>query len=235
MELTANEGKQVCIETAAGTFSRYAIKTHFVQIGENYIDLIEQYIKPIYQEGDVISISEKVISLCQKRIIYKKDMKLSRLARFLSKFASHSTAGIGVDSEWKMQFAIDHCGALKIIFASICAGIGKLFGKKGIFYTIAGDEVRGLDGFYDSAFTEYGNFGIRLPEDPDGVCNEIYEKTGIRSVVVDVNDFTCDILGAGDTVPFTYDQLGEILRDNPSGQSTQLTPFVLIRPGEPCV
>ena len=232
MELTANEGKRVCIETTAGTFSRYSIKTQFVQNGENYNDLIRQYIKPLYQEGDMVSISEKVISLCQKRIIYKKDMKLSWLARFLSKFASHSTAGIGVDSEWKMQFAIDHCGALKIIWASICAGIGKIFGKKGVFYEIAGDEVRGLDGFYDHSFAEYGEYGIRLPEDPVGVCNEIYEQTGVKAVVVDVNDFTCDILGAADSIPYSTSQLAEILLDNPAGQSTQLTPFVLIRPVE---
>lgn len=232
MDFYTNEGKRAVIETTAGDFSRQAVKTHFVQIGENYIDLMEQYIKPIYQPGDIVSISEKVISLCQKRVIYKKDMKLSFLAKFLSKFASHSEAGIGVDSVWKMQFAIDHCGALKIIWAAICGGIGKLFGKKGVFYDIAGQEVRGLDGFYDHAFQAYGDFGIRLPEDPDRVCNEIYEKTGIAAMVVDANDFTCDILGVADTIPFTRQQLAEMILDNPAGQSTQMTPFILIRPAE---
>ena len=230
MELTANEGKRVRIETPVGTFARYAIKTHFIEVGENYIDLVKQYIVPIYQEGDMVSISEKIISLCQKRIIYKKDMHLSWLARFLSCFASHSTAGIGVDSVWKMQFAIDHCGRLKILWASVCSAIGKLFGKRGIFYQIAGDEVRGLDGFYDSAFAEYGEFGIRLPEDPTKVCNDIYEQTGVLATVVDVNDFTCDILGMSDAISFTDAQMIDILQDNPAGQSTQLTPFVLIRP-----
>lgn len=230
MELTANEGKRVRVDTTAGSFARYAIKTHFVQVGENYIDLINQYIRPIYEEGDMVSISEKVISLCQKRIIYKKDMRLSWLARFLSRFASHSTAGIGVDCAWKMQFAIDHCGVLRIIWASVCSAIGKLFGKRGIFYRIAGDEVRGLDGFYDSAFAEYGEFGIRLPENPTQVCNDIYEQTGVLAAVVDINDYTCDILGMADAIACSYGQMAEILLDNPAGQSTQLTPFVLIRP-----
>lgn len=65
------------MEVNGKRFNRYAIKTHFVQIGENYIDIIEKYIKPIYKAGDFISISEKIISLCQKRVIYKKDMKVS--------------------------------------------------------------------------------------------------------------------------------------------------------------
>ena len=63
-----------------------------------------------------------------------------------------------------MQFAIDHCCAVKIIWAAICAGIAKMFGKKGVFYDIAGPEVRGLDGFYDHSFKEYGRFGIMLPD-----------------------------------------------------------------------
>lgn len=230
MSIYTNPGKRADIETTAGCFSRSAVKTHFVQIGESYIDLINRYIMPHYQEGDIVSISEKVISLCQKRVVYKTDMKLSFLARFLSKFASHSKAGIGVDSVWKMQFAIDHCGAPKIIWASLCAGAGKLLGKKGVFYDIAGAEVRGLDGFYDRAFQEYGDYGIRLPEDPDRVCNEIYEKTGVKAVIVDANDFTCDILGVADAVPYSRQQLAEMILDNPAGQSDQRTPFVLIRP-----
>ena len=229
MSLIVNEGKNLVRETSVGRFERYGIQTHFVAIGENYIELMEKYVKPDYQEGDMITISEKIISLCQNRVVYKKDMKLSWLAKFLSKFASHSSAGIGVDSVWKMQFAIDHCGALKIIYASVVAGIGKLFGKRGLFYDIAGDEVRGLDGFYDKSFDVYGEFGIRLPENCGQVCDEIYEKTGIRAAIVDCNDFTCDVLGVCGNSPYTAEQIAEIIKDNPAGQSAQLTPIVLIR------
>ena len=126
MDFIANENKKIEIQTSAGCFQRSAIKTHFVQIGEDYVKLVQDYVAPHYEEGDFLSISEKIISLCQKRIIYKKDMKISFLARFLSRFASHSSAGIGVDCVYKMQFAIDHCGALKIIWASIAAAFGKL-------------------------------------------------------------------------------------------------------------
>jgi hypothetical protein len=128
-----------------------------------------------------------------------------------------------------MQFAIDHCGALKIIWASLCAGVGKLFGKRGIFYDIAGEEVRGLDGFYDNCFEEYGTYGIRLPKDPNGVCEKIFEETGVVATVVDANDFTRDILGKCSKITYSDEQIAEMIRDNPCGQSTQLTPFALIR------
>ena len=232
MELKANSGKQLIITVDGVDYQRYAIQTHFVKIGENYLSLVEQYVKPHYQPGDFLSISEKIIALCQERVVYKKDMKLSRMAKFLSRFATSSSAGIGVDSPWKMQFAIDHCGRWKVFWAAIAAGFGKLFGKKGVFYHIVGMEVTGLDGFYDHVFEEYGNYGIRIPDNPSGVCDEIFEATGIPCMIVDANDLTIEILGHGSQAPYTESQMVALIGDNPAGQSDELTPFILIRPAE---
>ena len=232
MEFHANEGKNVNITVNGRTYARHAIQTHFVQVGESYVDLVERYVKPLYQPGDLLSSSEKIIGLCQKRVVYKKDMKLSWLAKFLSRFASHSTAGIGVDSPWKMQFAIDQCGALKVLWAALCAGIGKLFGKRGVFYDMVGQEVSGLDGFYDHEFEEYGQFGIRLPENPGKVCDEIEAATGVQAMIVDANDLNIEILGKASSVALDDETLKGLIRDNPAGQSRELTPFILIRPLE---
>ena len=229
MEFKANADKKVDIVSEGVLYKRHAIQTHFVQIGENYIDLVNQYVKPYYQEGDILSISEKIIGLCQKRVVYKKDMKVTWLAKFLSRFAMHTDAGIGVDSPYKMQFAIDYAGAGKVIWAAICAGFGKLAGKHGIFYDMVGQEVTGLDGFYDHEFAEYGNYGIRIPENSRGVCNEIYEQTGVMAMIVDANDLSRVILGHADVIDKTDEQLCDLIRDNPAGQSTELTPFILIR------
>lgn len=230
-ELKANENKKLEIEVNGETYMRFAIKTHYVQIGEDYIDIIKKYVLPYYQEGDILSISEKIISLCQKRIVYKKDVKVSKLAKFLSSFAMKSDAGIGVDSPYKMQFAINLCGRVKVIFAAICAGIGKIFHKKGIFYKIVGMEVTGLDGFYDKAFPEYGEFGIRIPENPSGVCDEIYEKLKIKAMIVDANDLERVILGKASVIEKDDKFLEKLIADNPAGQSKQLTPLILIRKG----
>lgn len=229
MEFQANPGKSVEIKVGERTFDRHAVKTHFVQIGEDYIALVQQYVAPLYQPGDILSMSEKIIALCQKRVVYKKDMKLTWLAKFLCKFAMHSSAGVGVDSPWKMQFAIDHCGAMRVLWAAICAGFGKLFGKKGIFYDMVGQEITGLDGFYDHVWAEYGDYGIRIPENPVGVCDEIFEKTGVRAMVVDANDLTREILGKAQALEETEETLLGMIRDNPAGQSKECTPFILIR------
>jgi len=229
MEFKANEGKNVEIMVNDTKYLRHAIETHYVQIGENYIDIIEKYVKPIYEEGDIISISEKIIGLCQKRVVYKKDMKVTRLAKFLSKFAMRSDAGVGVDNPYKMQFAININGPLKVIWAAIAGGICKLFGKRGVFYEIVGQEVSGLDGFYGDVFSDYSEFGIRIPKDPNGVCNKIYEETGVKSMIVDANDFNQEILGKADVIDYTDEELIGMIKDNPCGQTKTLTPMVLIR------
>lgn len=229
MEFKALEGKNVEIEVNGEKYLRHAIKTHYIQLGESYIDIVEKYVKPIYEEGDILSISEKIVSLCQKRVVYKKDMKVSNLAKFLSKFAMRSDAGVGVDNPYKMQFAIDLCGSLKVIWAALAGGVCKIFGKKGVFYEIVGPEISGLDGFYGNVFSEYADFGIRIPENSTGVCNEIYEKLGIKTMIVDANDFNAEILGKSDKIKEEDDILRKMIKDNPAGQTKTLTPLVLIR------
>lgn len=229
MEFRSNEHKNVEITAGGEKYSRHAINTHYVQIGENYIEIIEKYVKDLYEEGDILSISEKIIGLCQNRVVYKKDVKVGWLANFLSKFAMRSDAGVGVDNPYKMQFAIMLYGSLKVIYAAIMGGIGKLFGIKGTFYKILGPEVSGLDGFYGKVFEDYAEFGIRIPENSTGVCNEIFEKTGITAMIVDANDLNVEILGKCDKIEKSEEELKALIIDNPAGQSKELTPLILIR------
>ena len=229
MEFKANPNKKIEIKVGDKTYKRHAIETHYVQIGENYIDIIEKYVKPIYEDGDIISISEKIIGLCQKRVVYKKDVKVSKMAKFLSKFAMKSDAGVGVDNPYKMQFAIMICGRAKVLWAAIAGGFCKIFGKRGVFYEIVGPEISGLDGFYGDVFEDYAEFGIRIPENSTGVCNEIYEKTGVQCMIVDANDFNVEILGKADSIDETEENLKAMIKDNPAGQAKTLTPLILIR------
>ncbi len=230
MEFVANEEKKVEITTETGTYQRHAIQTHFVGVGESYIDLMEKYVKPIYQEGDIVSASEKVIALCQKRIVTEEECKPGFWAKLLCRFVHQTSAGPGMGLPVKMQFAINVCGTGRVIWAAICAGFGKLVGKKGVFYDMLGEEVKGLDGFYGRDIPEYEHMGVRVPENPDAVCDEIYEKCGIVLMIVDANDLTVDLLGKSSRLKdWTEKQLLDLIRDNPAGQDRQLTPFILIR------
>lgn len=229
MDFYANPNKSVQIQVGDKAYLRHAVRTHFITQGENYIEIIGKYISPIYKQGDILFLGEKVIALCQNRVCHAKDIKISRWARFLSRFASSNSHGIGVDNPYKMQLAIDFAGLPRVIFAAICAGIGKIFGKRGLFYSIVGKGVSGIDGFYGKAFDYYRDKGILLPENPDGVCSEIKNKLGIDCVLVDANDLGIELLGKSHDISYPDDILKSMIRDNPAGQSNQQTPMILVR------
>ncbi len=229
MEFYANEGKAVHIEVGGRAFARHAIKTRFVEIGDDYIELVRRFVLPVHQPGDILSMSEKIISLCQGRVVYEEDVKPGFLAKLLVRFVHQTSAGPGVGNVFKMQFAINLNGSLKVLWAAICAGFGKLFGKKGVFYDMMGPEITGLDGFYGHDIQEYAHMGIRIPDQPDKVCDEIYEKTGVASMIVDANALSVDVLGRASVLREPDEVLVGMIRDNPAGQTRQLTPFILIR------
>lgn len=229
MEFYANAGKSVTIEALGGTWSRHAISTHFVQVGESYLDLMNQYVLPHYREGDILSMSEKVIAMCQGRVVTEEQVKPGFWAKLLSRFVQQTAAGPGMGLPVKMQFAISVCGLPKVLWAAFRAAVDKLRGVRGTFYTILGQEVSGLDGFYGHEIPEYEHMGVRIPADPDKVCDEIFEKTGIVSMIVDANDLNVEMLGRCSKLTQGDEALLQLIRDNPAGQDRQLTPFVLIR------
>jgi len=230
MDFHANEGKSVVIEHDGKKYARHAITTHFVQVGESYIDLIEKYVKPVCQPGDILSSSEKVIALCQGRVVTEDECKPGFWAKLLSRFVHQTSAGPGMGLPVKMQFAINVCGLGRVLWAAICAGFGKLVGKHGVFYDMLGTEVSGLDGFYGEDIPEYEHMGVRVPKDPDRVCDEVYEKTGVVMMIVDANDLNVELLGKGEALKdWSEKDLLALIADNPAGQDRQLTPFILIR------
>ncbi|MBQ7014797.1 MAG: coenzyme F420-0:L-glutamate ligase [Clostridia bacterium] len=233
-ELRPNESKKLERTVDGVTYNRYAIKTRFVNIGDDYVEVVNEYAKPHVQEGDILSISEKIIALCQKRIVYRKDIHPGFWAKLLCKFVHVTPAGPGAGTPHKMQLIIMLCGLPRVLFATACSAVTKLFGIKGVFYKVCGHEVEGIDGLidYDISYKEYVDYGILNPENPKGVCNEIYEKLGIPCMIVDACDISVTILGKCDAVTLPNETLAEIIRDNPAGQDDQCTPLILIRKQE---
>lgn len=218
-------------EVEGGRFERYAVKTHFVERGEDYVEIFRRYVAPLYQAGDIVSMSEKVISMCQNNTVEMKDVKPGFWAKFLSKFATHNNNGIAMDEPYKLQLAINLKGLPLILWGCFCGAVARVFGKRGVFYEIVGQDVAGIDGFYShSAFETYHTLAVLNPREPEKVCRDIYEALGISCMLVDANDIAVEILG---TSPDIADRspafLAELIRDNPAGQDDELTPFVLIR------
>jgi len=226
----ANPGKKVEVEVGDKIFMRHAIKTHFIEAGkENYIDIIERYVSPLYKKGDILSISEKIITLCQNRVVRTSELKIGFWAKFLSRFTYKSPYGFGIRNPLKMALAIKLAGLPRVLFAGFISVIGKLFGVRGLFYKVVGHNIANIDGFNNLAFDYYSDKGLISPENPMGVCNEIREKLGIECMIVDANDIGAQILGYSEGIPYSVDELKEMIKDNPAGQEQEMTPLILIR------
>lgn len=220
------------IEGAGGRkYLRYAIQTHFVNPGEDKCELVRKYVLPLFQKGDCLSFTAKVMGMCTNNVRTLEDTKPSWWAKRLSPFAGHNSTGIGMHSAYKMQLVIEICGLPRVLFAAAVSAVTRPFGVKGLFYKICGHDVAGIDGFYpDSSFEIYHNMGVINPQNSPELCDEIEKKTGVPTVVMDANDFDQNQLGKGSRFPLTDEEIQEAMKDNPSGQGDELTPFILIRP-----
>lgn len=207
----------------------YPIKTHFIESKDRLEDIIERYVLPESQKNDIIVLCQKIVSITQGKIVYKKDLKVGFWANLLSKFAKKTPHGFSVGNPLKMQVAINLAGLPRIFLASFLAGLGKIFGLGGVFYRVAGHQINQIDGFYGEAFPQYSEIGILGIKNADPICNQLKEKYNLSFLVADVNDLGGNILGRSDDLKGKDKLVLEILKDNPAGQSNQQTPIVILR------
>ena len=212
-------------------YARYAIQTHFVEVGESQAALVEKYVRPLYQPGDMLSFGAKVMAMCTKNVRTRAQVKPGFWANFLWRFAGINHTGVGLHEPYKLQLVIDMVGLSRVLLAVFCSAVTKPFGIHGVFYKVCGQGVGGIDGFYfRSSFDRYKELALINPPNPVELCNALEKETGIPVVLMDANDIEQNQLGKCDDFPLTDDEIQDAMRDNPSGQGDELTPLILIRP-----
>lgn len=210
-------------------FERILIKTHLIQFGENLQTIISQYVPSIYKDGDILVISEKVVSVCQNNMRHISSVKVSLLAKIITKFVKKYPNDIGFSLPAKMQVAIDMAGYFRMLLAVIVGGVLKLLGKPGYFWKIAGHRVSEIDGFNPDAMYPYTEYAILPPKYPKETCNNIEKNLKMKTIIIDGNNINTEIIAKSDSINLENKTLREILIDNPMRQDDELTPFVLIR------
>ncbi len=226
--ITVNESKVKDIEVDGVKYERYAVKTHVITEKDNIVEVAEKYAKEFLQEGDVLFITEKAVGCTQDRAIPMKDIKPRPLAKLLCKFVLKTPYGIGLGIPETMEMALRECGTPRILFAAAISAFGKLIGKRGWFYKIAGEKARSIDGPCDCTLPPYNECVSLSPLNPDDVCKDVSKALGCPVLVTDINDLGGVIMGA---YPADTDRnlMARILKDNPLGQSHEQTPIGVIR------
>jgi len=225
---SANPGKAL-IRTVDGTdYLRIPVKTHLITKDDDMADVVLKYPAPQMQEGDLLFISEKAVACTQSRAIPMEDIKPRKLAVTLSRYVTKTPAGIGLGIPETMEMALQECGTPRILFAAFCSVIGKLLGKKGWFYIVAGPKARGIDGPTEGTIPPYDHYVVLTPADPMGTSKKLAKALGHPVAIVDINDLGANILGFSEKEP-SMDFLAEALGDNPLGQGTECTPMGILR------
>jgi asparagine synthase (glutamine-hydrolysing) len=182
-------------------------------------------------------ISEKIVAITQGRSYFIWDIKVGRSARVLSRYVTRTPAGIGLGSPFTMQLAIEEAGLPRVVFAAAGGFVGKLIGRKGLFYELVGGDIRAIDG--PTEYSVYpANVSAKLgPKDPDEVAARISAAIRERipepwrsrfggTVVMDANDIGRNVLGKD--APGSKERYELMFADNPLGQGSEQTPMAVV-------
>ena len=226
--LSVNKGKKKRVLWGSECYLCFAIQTKVVSADDRLDDIVKTYAEPHLEEGDILFISEKMVACAQGRAIPLFAVRPRFYARFLSRFVTKSRAGIGLSMPETMQCALDECGTLRITLAAAAGMVGKLLGKRGWFYRIAGHRAACIDGPCDYTIPPYNQYVVLAPLEADQTAMALSRQLGGNVVlVVDANDIGVAILGSSHAVD--VEKVCALLKQNPLGQSCESTPMGILR------
>uniref|UniRef100_A0A7C4GC77 Coenzyme F420:L-glutamate ligase-like domain-containing protein n=1 Tax=candidate division WOR-3 bacterium TaxID=2052148 RepID=A0A7C4GC77_UNCW3 len=220
--------KPPVVEAGGRMVRRIAVKTRVLNHGDDLIAAVREFAGPMLRPGDVLTIAESPVAVTQGRAIPISRIRPGFWARLLWRFVKKVPYGIGLRSPWSMQCAIDEAGAPRIVRAALAGAWGKLRGRSGDFYRVAGPQVAMIDAAHTSGVKEFYDCVILGPRDPDGTAQALSSALGCPVAIVDANDiFGCKVVGASAGVERALVEAA--MRDNPAGQGGELTPIVVLR------
>jgi hypothetical protein len=211
------------------TFERLPVRTPVLMPGDDIAAAILANARPRLRPGDTVILSESAVAIMQGRARDWRTIQPSPLARFLADRVLKTTYGTGLRSPYAMQYAIELCGLPRILLGLPIHAVGRLLGRRGWFYLVAGLDARMMDAEHTMGVAEFYECCIPAPADPPGTVRAIKAETGYDVAICDVNDISPAWCVAS-TLPRERERLLErSLDDNPLGQTDEQTPIGIWR------
>ncbi len=201
------------------------VPTHLLTPLDSTVDIVKHYVKPCAKPGDIVTIGETPVAIMQGRLRHPNTVKPGWLAKRLCYYFMPTSS---LATACGMQTLIDVSGPWQVASAFLIGAIAKLAGKPGMFYQLAGEQARLIDDV-TGTLPPFDQFIVLGPEHSQQLVDQIYQETGLKAAIVDVNDLKAvKILAA--TANTDLKMLTQALIDNPAGNADEQTPVVLIRP-----
>ncbi|MCB5272005.1 MAG: hypothetical protein LHW56_09205 [Candidatus Cloacimonetes bacterium] len=224
----SNREKSPFITIYGQSFERIPIKTHILSPQDDMAEVIRRYALPLMKKGDILTISESPMAITQGRAIPVTEIKISLLAKVLSRFVAKVPYGIGLRAPSSMQCAIEETGVIRIIFAAGIGALGKVLRRKGDFYRVAGMQAALVDAATTSPIPPYSETVIKGPKEPMQTAINLSEAVGYPVAIMDINDIGGSwMIGNGAGINKHFIELA--MKDNPQGQADELTPLCIVR------
>jgi F420-0:gamma-glutamyl ligase len=247
--LAPNEGKSLLVEVDGRRWARIPLQTRAFEGGEDFAALIADYVAtavdavsadpelgPGLSRTWYVVSSEKIVAIAQGRSYFLWDIKPGFWAKTLSRFVVKLPTGIGLGTPWTMQLAIQEAGLPRILVAAAASAVGKLVGRRGWFYTVAGHNVNAIDGPAETNVYPANVSAKLAPKDPDRASEQIRDAVRARVpgeigarlggvTIIDANDLGRNVLGQHSDRPDSF--FADLFADNPAGQGRQQTPITL--------
>lgn len=203
------------------------LKTALLVPGDDIVEVAEEALDTaglLARPTDILVICESPLAITQGRIIDIGDLHPGIPARVLCRLFDFDSS---LCNPYAFQVAIDLAGLPRILLALVAAIPGRVLGRHGDFYRIAGRQVTWIDDIPGN-LPPYTQDIVLGPDDPKGVACRVAGALGCGAAVVDANDLgRVEICGAS---PFIdHDLLIEAMRPNPQGNADERTPLVLVR------
>lgn len=203
---------------------RIPIRTGMITLRTGILPVIQEATAGKLLPDDILALSESPASAGQGRMIPLELITPEGIAKQLSKFVGkigplHSPAG--------MQGAIMEAGRTKVLLGAAAGAAGKLMGKRGWFYRVAGPGAAMIDDVA-AALPPHDHHLLFGPGRPDKLSEDLAAALGCHVCVVDANHLTgAWVVGASRGVDRGW--VERVLSDNPAGNEDEQTPIVLIR------
>lgn len=208
------------------------VKTKIITEEDDAAKVIGDSIKDLAKPGDIITFASAVAAITQARIMSAETIKAGWFAKILSGFVTTSSKNSFATTSplanpLSFQVAIDIAGLIKILAATFIGAFGKLIGKKGWFYVIAGPEVAMIDDM-PASMAPYDYFVIPGPYDSDRLAQRIKQHTGFETAIIDANDMGI-AWAVGASKGVDRKELEQFMADNPAGNEDDQTPIIIVR------
>lgn len=233
-DFSANPGKQIDIAVDGAVYRRLPVRTRLITAKDrDILPILEEYVHPYLKPGDILFVSEKALTVTQGRVIDMGAIKPTPLARLFARnvgnyYGSSEFRGFGHGTALAMQLFLEEAGYPRVLFAAAVSAITRPFGIKGLFYLICGKRAKSIDCPMSFLILEYAHSAKLAPDDPDAAARRIKKALGCETAILDANYRGAFSLGKS-TRAISESFIGKLFRDNPLGQSDEMTPFAIVR------